>query len=150
MLDPSYTKAPSWIKLIPQFRHDRHTTFASLASLAFDDVKQDVLVEPLESPTLHLKLPPDDQVFCLDYLYYVCSNQVRLPPLTPDTILIVIKPFEFDYDHSPAWRFVGQYMRWSPKLQSLIDEYIRTTLHIEPEQPIPPVRVITIPTCSLF
>ncbi|KAF9535682.1 hypothetical protein CPB83DRAFT_842145 [Crepidotus variabilis] len=121
-LDISYTKAPTWINVIPGYEHDQHSSFSSLATLGFPDIRKDHLVEPRESPT-HMKLPPDEQILCYDYLYYVCSNQ----------------PFEFDFDYSPAWLFVGQHMHWAPKLQALADDYIRATFQInDPSVQTPP------------
>jgi len=66
-------------------------------------------------------LPPDEQLLCYDYLYYVCAQQ----------------PFEFNFDYSPAWRFVGQYMRWSPQLESLINQYARRTIGVPDDEPTP-------------
>ncbi|TFK30925.1 hypothetical protein FA15DRAFT_662992 [Coprinopsis marcescibilis] len=113
-LDISYTKAPSWIKLIPNYIHDKHTTFWSLAALAFPEHRQENLVAPRESKINMVRLPPDEQLACYDYLYYVCANQ----------------PFEFEFDYSPAWRFVGQHLHWSSKVMGLVDQYVRRTIGI--------------------
>ncbi|KAJ2930506.1 hypothetical protein H1R20_g6581, partial [Candolleomyces eurysporus] len=113
-IDISYTKAPKWLKLIPNFEHDMHSTFWSLAVLGFPEGRRDNLVPPRESQHHHVMLPPDEQVLCYDYLYYVCAAQ----------------PFEFDFDYSPAWRYVGQYMRWTPQLEALVDHYVRRTIGV--------------------
>jgi len=120
-LDISYTKAPSWIKVIPNYVHDMHSYFWALAALAFPETRAASLVPPLESPEHHVSLPPDQQLLCYDYLYYVCANQ----------------PFEFDFDYSPAWRFVGQHMRWAPKIEKLADEYVRKAIGLEEDQNTP-------------
>lgn len=73
--DISYTKAPTWIKIIPRYEHDQHSSFSSLATLAFPELRAENAVEPRESPQNHVKLPPDEQLLCYDYLYYVCSHQ---------------------------------------------------------------------------
>ncbi|EAU89478.2 hypothetical protein CC1G_07704 [Coprinopsis cinerea okayama7 len=112
-LDISYTKAPSWIKLVPQER-ELFLSFWALAALAFPDMKKEYAVEPAESPRFHLKLPPDDQLLCYDYLYFVSAHL----------------PFEYDYDFSPAWRFVGQHLHWTPHVDGLADQYVRRTLGI--------------------
>jgi len=121
-LDISYTKAPTWIKLIPNFEHDMHSTFWALAALAFPETRAANLVPPLESPNNHVLLPPDEHVLCYDYLYFVCANQ----------------PYEMEFDYSPAWRFVGQYMRWSPTVERLADQYVRRAIAIEEDEPTPP------------
>jgi hypothetical protein len=77
ILDISYTKAPTWIKLLPHFEHDPHASFWSLASLAFPEIRADNLLPPMPSHNEHVVLPPDEQLLCYDYLYYVCGNQVR-------------------------------------------------------------------------
>lgn len=35
------------------------------------------------------------------------------------------QPYEFDYDYSPVWLLVGQYMHWTPWLENLADSYVR-------------------------
>ncbi|PPQ78032.1 hypothetical protein CVT25_015577 [Psilocybe cyanescens] len=121
-LDISYTKAPTWIKVIPRYEHDQHSSFSSLATLGFPEARTDNAGEPRESPQHRVKLPPDDQLLCYDYLYYVCAHQ----------------PFEFDFDFSPAWLFVGQHMHWTPKLVALADEYLRKAFGTEENEVTPP------------
>ncbi|CAA7265892.1 unnamed protein product [Cyclocybe aegerita] len=121
-LDISYTKAPSWIKVIPNYEHDQHSSFSALATLAFPETRNENAVEPMESPQHRVKLPTDQQLLCYDYLYYVCSHQ----------------PFEFDYDYSPAWLFVGQHMHWTPRLESLADQYVRSAFGLQEKAETPP------------
>ncbi|KAL9716465.1 hypothetical protein Ac2012v2_000913 [Leucoagaricus gongylophorus] len=121
-LDISYTKAPSWIKVIPHFEHDSHAYFWALASLAFPEGRRENLQLPLASPVYHALLPPDEQLLCYDYLYYVCAHQ----------------PFEFEFEYSPAWRSVGQYLRWTPQLEAIAEAYVRTTLGAPEGSPVPP------------
>ncbi|KAF9486450.1 hypothetical protein BDN70DRAFT_902572 [Pholiota conissans] len=121
-LDISYTRAPSWIKLIPHFEHDRFADFSSLAVLAFPEGRKEYATEPRESPESHTRLPPDEHMLCYDYLYYVCTHQ----------------SYEFDFDYSPAWFFVGQFMHWTPKLESLADVYIRKAFGTERTAETPP------------
>ncbi|KAH9942961.1 hypothetical protein B0H21DRAFT_866317 [Amylocystis lapponica] len=56
-LDISYTKAPAWIKLIPNYERAKS------------------IGDPLPSPQHQALLDPDEQVLCYDYLYYVCAQQ---------------------------------------------------------------------------
>jgi hypothetical protein len=121
MLDISYTKAPTWIKIIPRYEHDQHSSFASLATLGFPETRAENAGEPRESPQHRVKLPPDEQVLCYDYLYYVCALQ----------------PYEFDFDHSPAWLFVGQHMHWTSRLENLADEYLRRAFGTEQNETTP-------------
>ncbi|KAJ7619176.1 hypothetical protein DFH06DRAFT_1273898 [Mycena polygramma] len=121
-LDISYTKAPTWIKMIPNYEHDQHSTFWSLATLAFPSTRAANLVTPLPSPKHNASLPPDEHLLCYDYLYYVSAHQ----------------PFEMEYDYSPAWRYVGQYMHWTPALTELTNAYVRRALGTPDNVPIPP------------
>ncbi|KAF8078913.1 hypothetical protein FPV67DRAFT_1663582 [Lyophyllum atratum] len=121
-LDISYTKAPTWIKVIPNFEGDVHSYFWALAALAFPESRAANLVPPLESPKNHVLLPPDEQMLCYDYLYYVCANQ----------------PFEMEFDYSPAWRFVGRYLYWTPTIERLANQYVRRAIGTAEDQPTPP------------
>lgn len=108
--------------MIPNYEHDQHSTFWSLAALAFPEARTANLVPPLPSPQHHRSLPPDEQVLCFDILYYVAAHE----------------PFEIGLDYSPAWRYVGQHMRWTAALEKLADEYIRDSLRLGTHDPIPP------------
>lgn len=125
-----------------------HAYFWSLAALAFPEQRQAHLVEPLASPEHGVSLPPDEHLLCYDYLYYVCAHQVRflLPSLgwsiSNDALT---QPFEFEYDFSPAWRYVAQYMHFTPRLEHLADEYVRRALGItDGDEDTPPVRNLSI------
>ncbi|KAJ7805164.1 hypothetical protein B0H14DRAFT_3771980 [Mycena olivaceomarginata] len=115
-LDISYTKTPQWIKMIPNYEHDQHSTFWSLASLAFSEARNANLVPPLPSPQHRVSLPPDEQLLCFDFLYYVAAQENR----------------------SPAWRFVGQHMRWTVTLERLTDDTSGTRLVSAPMILYPP------------
>jgi hypothetical protein len=121
-LDISYTKLPTWIKIIPRFAHDKHSSFSSLASFSFPEFRAEYAAEPRESDQNRVKLPPDEQLLCYDYLYYVSSHQ----------------PFEFEFDYSPVWLHVGQHMHWTPRLENLADQYVRKTLGVEDSSRTPP------------
>ncbi|KAF7339343.1 hypothetical protein MSAN_02148100 [Mycena sanguinolenta] len=121
-LDISFTKAPEWIKMIPNYEHDQHVTFWSLARLAFPTTRAASLVTPQPSPKHQVSLPPDEHLLCYDYLYYVSAHQ----------------PFEMEYDYSPAWRYVGKYMHWTPALENLANDYVRRALGVLEDAPIPP------------
>lgn len=90
----SYTKAPEWIKLIPGEINDKHTTFWALASLGFPNIRDRELVPPRASDMHGVRLPPDQQLLCYDYLYYVCALKVGIqcPASKPSTLNICISP----------------------------------------------------------
>jgi hypothetical protein len=62
--------------MIPRWEHDKHSSFWSLAALAFPETRRASLVPPLPSPQLNISLPPDEHLLCYDFLYYVAANQV--------------------------------------------------------------------------
>ncbi|KIJ66268.1 hypothetical protein HYDPIDRAFT_174416 [Hydnomerulius pinastri MD-312] len=122
-LDISYTRAPESVKLTPPGVDDRHSSFWSLATLAFPEARSNALSQsPEPSPQLQVSLPPDDQLLCYDYLYYVG----------------VERAWEWELDYSPAWRFVGQHMRWNTTLEKLADEYARRAMSVPDDDPTPP------------
>ncbi|KAF9225474.1 hypothetical protein BS17DRAFT_879488 [Gyrodon lividus] len=121
-LDISYTRAPDWVKMTPPGVQDRHSSFWSLATLAFPEERLDSIRQaPYPSPQLHVSLPPDDQLLCYDYLYYVGAE----------------RPWEWELDYSPAWRFVGQHMRWNATLEKIADGYARRAMNIPDNEPTP-------------
>ncbi|KAH9836945.1 uncharacterized protein C8Q71DRAFT_578541 [Rhodofomes roseus] len=123
-LDISYTRAPEWVKLIPNYVHSRSAAFWQLARLAFREEleRPENLVSNLPSPEHQVQLPPDEQVVCYDYLYYVVAQ----------------RDDEFEHDFAPAWRFVGAYMHWTPELQELAYAYVRRAFGLEDGAEVPP------------
>lgn len=115
--DPSYTKAPSWVRHRPDdASNQNHAEFWSLARLTFPEAVAEVTGHTVPAP----------QMACFDYLYYTCATRI----------------FEYEHDHSPSWRFVARHMHWEPVLQSLALGYVRQTMEVSPLQPIPPVSFI--------
>ena len=47
--------------------------------------------------------------------------------------------FEYEHDISPAWRFVVKHFRWTNRLQSIADGYLRRMFKVSDDEPIPPV-----------
>ncbi|KAJ6477222.1 hypothetical protein DFH09DRAFT_1266420 [Mycena vulgaris] len=121
-LDISYTTAPTWIKLYPDSPGDPFFTFSSLASLAYPEKRNENLQMPLPSPILKASLPPDEQLLCFDDLYSGATIQAH----------------EIGHDFSPAWRFVGQHLHWTPAIEVLAEEYLRHAFGLSPEAPVPP------------
>jgi hypothetical protein len=54
-------------------------------------------------------------------------------------VTTLLQPYEFEFDYSPVWRYVGQHMRWTAKLENIADSYIRTALQTPDELSTPPV-----------
>ncbi|KAM6498742.1 hypothetical protein JOM56_006690 [Amanita muscaria] len=124
-IDVSYTKTPAWVKVIPNFQHDRHSSLFALASLAEPETRLETLIDPVihESERNRVRLPPDEHLLCYDYLYYVSTHF----------------PFEYEYDYSPAWKYVGQHMHWSQELEKLTNRYLRRAMNLEiSDEPPPP------------
>ena len=80
--DISYTRAPENVKLIPGYQHDSHSSFWALAKLDVPQVREQILANPEAHPTLPTEqgntIPPDEQMLCYDYMYYLCASEVRL------------------------------------------------------------------------
>lgn len=87
--------------------------------------------------------PPDEQLLCYDYLYYLCANEVTdLFVTTLDdgfTLADIVQPFDFEKDYNPSWRFVAKHFRWKKPIEALAERYLRHTLGISDRADIPPV-----------
>ena len=62
--------------MYPENEADQHVTFFSLMALSFPQNRDPHLTTPSPSPLLQASLPPDEQLLCFDYLYYVGAFQV--------------------------------------------------------------------------
>ncbi|KAJ7648342.1 hypothetical protein DFH06DRAFT_1095762 [Mycena polygramma] len=127
-LDVSYTIAPSWIKLFRDSPEEQHMTFTSLMALTFPEQRNLNLRTPSQSPILKLSLPPDEHLMCFDNLYWL-SN---------------VEPHEMEHDYSPAWRLVGQYLRWNPRVEDLAQQYVRRAFGLTAADAIPPYITIHV------
>ncbi|TCD65886.1 hypothetical protein EIP91_002046 [Steccherinum ochraceum] len=120
-LDLSYTRAPPSVKLIPGFEHDSHSSFWTLAPLAFSDPRAKALksmeVETLPGPWTGAVLLPDEQMLCYDYLFY---------------------PFEYDTSVYPSWDVVQKHFRWTSTVENIGQEYLRRLLDVPVGGAIPP------------
>ncbi|KAG2128627.1 uncharacterized protein EDB93DRAFT_1256626 [Suillus bovinus] len=126
-LDISWTRTPHWVELIsPSGKHDNHASFWPLASLGFPEARSNSLSLSLKnrpSPHHQVSLPPDDHVLCFDLLYYVGAYHT----------------WEWELDYSPAWRFVGQHMRWTASMEQIADAHARHAMNVPPLiEPTPP------------
>ncbi|KAJ7493300.1 hypothetical protein B0H11DRAFT_2277373 [Mycena galericulata] len=121
-IDVSYTTAPNWVSMLPGEDGDPHAGFWSLATLAFPQTRAMNLQSPSVSPIHGVSLPPEEQMLCYDYLYYVGAHHVH----------------EWETDYSPAWRFVGRHMHWTPKILQLAERYVREAFYVAPYDSTPP------------
>lgn len=123
-LDVSFTKPPSWLQASPNGKTSR---FWDLARLSFPDARREWLnsgqyIEQVPSPILNVVEDPDQQMLCMDYLFYVGA----------------ITEGEYDYDFAPAWRYVVKHMHWTERVEAIGELYLRSTFGLDPDQPIPP------------
>ncbi|KAJ7493298.1 hypothetical protein B0H11DRAFT_2228078 [Mycena galericulata] len=121
-IDVSYTTAPHWVSILPEEDGDPHAGFWSLATLAFPETRSMNLRIPSVSPIHGVSLPPEEQMLCYDYLYYVGAHHI----------------YEWEADYSPAWRFVGRHMHWTPKILELAESYVREAFHVASNDSISP------------
>ncbi|KAG2112419.1 hypothetical protein DEU56DRAFT_201839 [Suillus clintonianus] len=122
-LDISWTKAPDWVKLTAPNKVDNHASFWSLAALGFPEARSNSLgSKNYPSPQHQVSLPPDDHVLCFDFLYYISAHHT----------------WEWELDYSPAWRFVGQHMRWNATIERIADEHARRAMNVPKDKPTPP------------
>lgn len=47
---------------------------------------------------------------------------------------------EYDFEYSPAWRFVGKHMRWTSQMETLAKQYVNRALGLPVNQSTPQVR----------
>ena len=64
------------MKQIPNYEHDKCSTFWTLARLAYPEDRNKNLGNALPSPYHNAILDPDEHMLCFDYLYYACAAQV--------------------------------------------------------------------------
>lgn len=77
---------------------------------------------PAEASPLHrISLPPHSHLFCCNSLYFGISA------------------LEEAEDIDLAWQTIGRHMHWTSKLEDIGMSYIRKTLRVETNEPIPPV-----------
>lgn len=58
-----------------------------------------------------------------------------------------LKPFEWEQEFSPAWRFVGTKVRWSKGMMGIATAYVRRAFALVEGEEIPPVRSLIV--CSV-
>ncbi|KAG1887518.1 uncharacterized protein F5891DRAFT_1167021 [Suillus fuscotomentosus] len=120
-VDVWWTRIPSWVELTSPSVHQNNASFSYLASLGFPESRSKSLELSLTNrPSLQqqVSLPPDDHVLCFDFLYYISAHHT----------------WEWEIDYSPAWRSVGQHMRWTASMEKIADADARRAMN----EPTPP------------
>ncbi|KAI5122360.1 hypothetical protein M0805_004118 [Coniferiporia weirii] len=125
VLDVSYTPVPTYTIMFPEFDNDPHARFDSIAALTFPDGRTAAHL-PAHAPfpgkgSGHTALP-DEHMACFDFPYYLAS----------------VNNFEFQYDYSPAWRFVGTHAHWNPRIETIARDLVRQTFGVASDAPMPP------------
>ncbi|KAL1951501.1 hypothetical protein VTO73DRAFT_650 [Trametes versicolor] len=127
-LDISYTKAPGWIKQIPDYQHDLCSTFWSLARLSFPEERAKNIGNPLPSPVHNATLDPDEHMLCFDYLYYACAQQST----------------DLEHDYAPTWRNVLRHLHWTERIETVAGLFVRQVFDLPPEAELPPYIAIHV------
>jgi len=68
---------------------------------------------------------PDQQVACLDMLYFSTSSQTL---------------YEWEQNWCPMWTLVGKHMRFTSRLEGLAREYLAGAMGVVDQWHLPPVR----------
>ncbi|KAJ7821380.1 hypothetical protein B0H14DRAFT_3471566 [Mycena olivaceomarginata] len=120
----------SWIKLYDDkdAGDEPHMKFTALMALAFPVQRGYNLRAPSISRHHGLALPPDDQLLCFDNLYYAAN----------------VEAHDFERDYSTAWRLVGKYLHWNPRIEEISRVYLRRTFGLGADAVIPPYITIHV------
>ncbi|KAJ7070566.1 hypothetical protein C8F01DRAFT_1106888 [Mycena amicta] len=115
-LDISYTPAPNHVRMFPNQPGDYHVSFSALMTLAWPSPRAKALKSVKPRHSIH------EQLLCFDFLYYAAAHNA----------------FEIGLQYSPAWNTVGRYMYWNPKLENLVDDFLRVMFGLARGARIPP------------
>jgi hypothetical protein len=139
-LDIAYSRVPTPSRLNASNNREDFLVFPNLAPYIFPRRPRPPPhghFEFMEASPIGHKLPPDEQITCFDYLYYITSSsQVA---------------FEWERSWSPPWVQVGKYLRFTDDLVEIVEGYLRRVF--ESSDGIPPVRFYrncSLPLVSLF
>ncbi|KAG8915843.1 hypothetical protein FRC00_011789, partial [Tulasnella sp. 408] len=121
-IDCSYTVLPSDALATPD---NYHVKVWSMAAALFPDGRKRVLdANTARFPTQFGKkewIAPDEQLAVFDNTYGVSAYV----------------PYEWFQDFSPMWRYVGRYLRFTPRVEGIADEYLRRMFGIGQNDAIP-------------
>jgi hypothetical protein len=111
---------------------DPNTKFPALAALIAPEYPhRDGQNLPLLEPSLlGSKLPPEGQLACFDFLYWMTSG---------------FAGYEIERRWSLAWNTVGTHLTFTDSLVDITRGYIRRALSFPEDSAIPPVRQPSFP-----
>ncbi|KAG8888922.1 hypothetical protein FRB98_006464 [Tulasnella sp. 332] len=125
-LDIVYTSVPRSTKLTNT--DDPHVTFSGLASILMPQGRVHALdgTETLSTMSFEDRmegnvLEPDDQLACFDLLYFVSAKA----------------EWEWSQGVSPVWSLIGTHARFTPRIEGLADQYLRSLFHLGKGATIP-------------
>jgi hypothetical protein len=128
-LDVSYTRVPDRVRHHPDQDVDAHVSFFPTLEIIYPG-------DPFHYPgdqfimaasPLGARLGPDLQMSCFDTLYFVTAGT---------------EPYEWKTPWSPAWRFIGRYLRFTDSVTQLATAYARRTLRVTTNDELPPVSAV--------
>ncbi|KAI5824666.1 hypothetical protein K523DRAFT_284615 [Schizophyllum commune Tattone D] len=100
----------------------KHHLLVALADLLYPSHM--VTQQRQSLPGAYVQNPPDKHIACFDYLYFASSSGEHL-----------------DWDEGlswPAWRMVGQHLRFAPKVMAMAREHLRVAMELPAFAEIPP------------
>lgn len=133
-LDIAYSRVPTPSRLNASNNREDFLVFPNLAPYIFPRRPRPPPhghFEFMEASPIGHKLPPDEQITCFDYLYYITSSSEVA--------------YEWERSWSPPWIQVGKYLHFTDDLVEIVGGYLRRVF--ESSDGIPPVRFY--PNCSL-
>ncbi|KAJ2933078.1 hypothetical protein H1R20_g4042, partial [Candolleomyces eurysporus] len=129
-VDMSFTRVPR-MAFLTDNPGDPNTKFPALAALIAPEYPhRDGRNLPLLEPSLlGAKLPPEQQLACFDFLYWMTSG---------------FAGYEIEWRWSLAWNTVGTHLTFTDSLVDITRGYLRRALSLPEDSAVPPVITIHI------
>ncbi|KAG6837843.1 hypothetical protein H0H93_016211 [Arthromyces matolae] len=123
-LDVSYTRLPAHIRQDPNLAANAHIALMPLAEKIYPfspltHAGDEILMA--ESPN-GAKLSPENHLSCFDFMYFASVGT---------------QPYEWKSPWAPAWRLIGQHLRFTDSILALGKGYVRRALQVTSAE-IPP------------
>ncbi|KAG5637522.1 hypothetical protein H0H81_004273 [Sphagnurus paluster] len=122
-LDVSYTRVPASTQCNSALVDNGHLALTPLADKIYpwnpDPSKPDEY-EFMTASHSGARLAPDHRLSCFDLMYYASLGS---------------RPYEWNTRWSPAWRFVGKYLKFTDSVMDLAKQYVRRALDAQDELP---------------
>jgi len=127
--DIAYSRVPTSARLNPSNNREDFLVFPKLAPYIFPRRPRPPPrghFEFMEASPMGHKLPPDEQITCFDYLYYITSSSEVV--------------YEWERSWSPPWVQVAKYLHFTDDLVEIAQGYLWRVFGSS--DGIPPVRFI--------